>query len=72
MAYAGVDYNLSSPYVHSRVDSNTFTLGSRLYPPVRGLGFGLWKCLQEPNIYVLYTLYSIHNTIYTLALHMDT
>jgi hypothetical protein len=40
-------------YVHSRVDSNTFTMGnlvpestltlyqSRLYPPVRDFGFGL-------------------------------
>jgi hypothetical protein len=28
MAYAEVDYNLSSPYVHSRVDSNTFTMGN--------------------------------------------
>ncbi len=49
--YAGVDYNLT--YVHSRVDSNTFTKGnpmpeltltlcqSRLYPPVRDFGFGL-------------------------------
>ncbi len=49
--YAGVDYN--SPYVHSRVNSNTFTMGnpmpesiltlcqSRLYPPVRDFGFGL-------------------------------
>jgi hypothetical protein len=67
MAYAGVDYNLSSPYVHSRVDSNTFTMGNPMsestftyagvyFSPVRGFGFGLWKCLQEPYIYVLYTL----------------
>ncbi len=40
--YAGADYDL--PYVHSRVDSNTFTMGivtlcqSRLYPPVRDIG----------------------------------
>ncbi len=25
---AGVDYNLTSPYVHSRVDSNSFTMGN--------------------------------------------
>jgi hypothetical protein len=25
--YAGADYNLTSPYVHPRVDSNTFTMG---------------------------------------------
>ncbi len=43
----------ASPYVHSRVDSNTFTMGipmpestltlclSRLYPPIRDFGFGL-------------------------------
>ncbi len=49
------DLTITSPYVHSRVDSNTFTMGnpmpvekstsilcqSRLYPPVRDLGFGL-------------------------------
>ncbi len=45
---------LTSPYVHSRVDSNTFTMGihmpestltlfqSRLHPPVRDFEFGLW------------------------------
>jgi hypothetical protein len=49
--YRGVDYNLT--YVHSRVDSNTFTTGkpmpestltpsqSRFYPPVRDFGFSL-------------------------------
>ncbi len=50
------------PYVHSRVDSNTFTMANptpwwpilwqgRLYPPVRDLGFGLrvwnWRRLSE-------------------------
>ncbi len=51
-AYAGVNYNLTF-YVHSRVDSNTFTMGnpvpestltlwqSRLYPLARDIGFGL-------------------------------
>jgi hypothetical protein len=46
---------ITSLYVHSRVDSNTFTKGnpyarvdlnlicqSRLYSPVRDFGFGLW------------------------------
>ncbi len=44
---------ITSPYVHSIVDSNTFIMGnpmpdstlilcqSRLYPPVRDFGFGL-------------------------------
>jgi hypothetical protein len=43
-----------SPFVHSRVDSNTFTMVNpmpestltlcqrRLYPPMRDFGFGLW------------------------------
>jgi hypothetical protein len=47
------ELTVTSPYVHSRVDSNTFTMGnpmpestltlfqSRLYPPVRDFGFGL-------------------------------
>jgi hypothetical protein len=51
--HAVVDYVLTSTYVHSRVDSNTFTMGnpmpesaltlcqSRLYPPVRDFGLGL-------------------------------
>ncbi len=48
--FAGFDYN--SPYVPSRVDSNTFTMGNPmpestltlclLYPPVRDFGFSLW------------------------------
>ncbi len=50
--HAGADYNLNLN-VHSRVDSNTFTMGnpmpkstltpcrSRLYPPFRDFGFGL-------------------------------
>ncbi len=45
---------INSPCVHSRVDSNTFTMGnpmpestltvcqSRLSPPVRDFGFRLW------------------------------
>ncbi len=49
--------NIASPYVHSRVDSNTFTMGnpmpestlslcqSRLFPPVREFGFGFWFIL---------------------------
>ncbi len=52
--YAGA--TITSPDVHSRVDSNTFTTGippesnlnlcqSRLYPLVRDFGFGL--CFQE-------------------------
>jgi hypothetical protein len=52
--YAGVDFFLTSPYVHSRVDSNTCTMGNpmpesaltlcqrRLYAPVKDLGFGLY------------------------------
>ncbi len=28
--YAGVDYSITSPYVHSRVDSKTFTMGNPL------------------------------------------
>jgi hypothetical protein len=51
--YAGVD--LTSSYVHSKVDSNTFTMNnpmpkststlcqSRFYPPVRDFGFGIRK-----------------------------
>jgi hypothetical protein len=53
--YAGADYNLTLFY--SIVDFNTFTMGlgnplpestltlcqSRLYPPVRDFGFGLWS-----------------------------
>ncbi len=47
------ELTIASPYVHSRVDSNTFTLGNpmpestltlcqiRLYPPVRDFGFSL-------------------------------
>ncbi len=50
-------YAITSPYVHSRVDSNTFTMGnpmpestltlcqSRLYPSVRDFGFGLCSLL---------------------------
>ncbi len=49
------EVTITSPCVNSRVDSNTFTLGnpmpestltlcqSRLYPPVRNFGFGLWS-----------------------------
>jgi hypothetical protein len=48
----GADY-ITPPYVHFRVDTNTFTMGnpmpestltlcqSRLYPPVRDFEFGL-------------------------------
>ncbi len=48
------ELTIISPYVLSRVDSNTFTNGqpyarvdlnlceSRLHPPVRDFGFGLW------------------------------
>ncbi len=53
-----LELTITSPYVHSRVDSNTFTMGnpmtessltlcqSRLYPLVRDFGFGLrvWQC----------------------------
>jgi hypothetical protein len=47
------ELTITSPYVHSRIDSNTFAMGSpmpestlalcqsRLYPPVRDFGFGL-------------------------------
>jgi hypothetical protein len=47
------ELTITSPYVHSRVDSNKFTMGnpmpeltltlsqSRLYPPVRDFGFDL-------------------------------
>jgi hypothetical protein len=47
------ELTITSPYVHSRVDSNTFNTGnpmpestltlcqSRLYPPFRDFGFGL-------------------------------
>jgi hypothetical protein len=52
------EMNITSPYIHSRVDSNTFTMGnpmpkstltlcqSRLYPPVRDFGFGFWTHRQ--------------------------
>jgi hypothetical protein len=45
---------ITSPHVHSRVDSNTFTMGNpmpeptltlckrRLYSPARDFGFSLW------------------------------
>ncbi len=48
------ELTITSPYAHSRVESNTFTMDkpmpeptltlfqSRLYPPVWGFGFGLW------------------------------
>ncbi len=48
------ELTITSPYVHSRVDSNTFTMGnplpestltlchSRLYSPVRAFGISLW------------------------------
>jgi hypothetical protein len=48
------ELTITSPYVHSSIDSNTFTKGNpmpastltlcqtRLYPPVRDFGFGLW------------------------------
>ncbi len=48
-----LELTITLPYVHSRVDSNTFTMGnpmpestltlcqSRLYPPVRDFEFGL-------------------------------
>ncbi len=51
------EFTITSPYVHSRVDSNTFTMGNpmpestltlclrRLYPPVRDFRFGLWPLL---------------------------
>jgi hypothetical protein len=41
------ELTITSPYVHSGIDSNIFTMGmvtlfkSRLYPPVRDFGFGL-------------------------------
>jgi hypothetical protein len=53
------ELTITSPYVHSGVDSNTFTMGnpmpdstlilcqSRLYPPVRDFGFGLFT-----NLYI--------------------
>ncbi len=49
------ELTINSPYVHSRVDSNTFTMGKQPYArvdinrmpeltlsPVRDFGFGLW------------------------------
>ncbi len=51
------EFTIASPYIHSRVNSNTFTMGNpdnpmpestltlcqgRLYPPVREFGFALW------------------------------
>jgi hypothetical protein len=44
------ELTITSPYINSRVDSNTFTMGNpmpestltRLCPPVRDFGFGLW------------------------------
>jgi hypothetical protein len=59
--YAGVD----SPYVHSRVDSNTFTMGnpipestltlyrSRLYPPRQGL----WIWPLNSHVLLIYVFY---------------
>ncbi len=55
MVYGTLELTITSAYVHSRVDSNTFTTGkpmpestltlrqSRLFPPVRDIGFGLRK-----------------------------
>ncbi len=49
----------TSPYVHSGVDYNIFTMGNpmsestlilcqnHLYPPVRDFGFGLWGSAEE-------------------------
>ncbi len=41
------ELTITSPYVHSRVDSNTITMGNPLpestLSPVRDFGFGLWK-----------------------------
>jgi hypothetical protein len=51
---------ITSSYVHSRFDFNTFTMGnhvpestltlsqSRHYPPVRDFGFGLCTHLRNP------------------------
>ncbi len=55
------ELTINSPFFHSRVDSNTFTMGtpmpesavtlcqSRLYPPVRDFGFGLSTLVCPPT-----------------------
>jgi hypothetical protein len=45
------ELTIDSPYVHSRVDSNTFTMSnpmpeSTFYPPVRDFGFGLCNIIE--------------------------
>jgi hypothetical protein len=56
------ELTITSPYVHSRVDSDTFIMGnlmpkstltlcqSRLSPPVRDFGFGLRMFISTPKI----------------------
>jgi hypothetical protein len=59
------ELTITSPYVHSRFDSNTFTMGNpvpestlslyqiRLYPPIRVFGFGSAIATnQEHDIYL--------------------
>jgi hypothetical protein len=47
------ELTITSPHVHSRVDSNTFTMGNPclsqfyLLVIVRDLGFGLWKRMDS-------------------------
>jgi hypothetical protein len=71
--YARVDYCITSPYVHSKFGSNTFTMGgnpipestltlsqSRIYRAVRDYEFGLW--LQPPDIHYQSTNTAIMTT----------
>jgi hypothetical protein len=41
--YAGVDY-ITLPYVHSRVDFNTFTMGNPMPESTLSPSQGLWIC----------------------------
>ena len=55
------ELTITSPYVDSRVDSNTFTMGNLLseptiYPPVRGFGLG-FLCLTEADAHFFLPLY---------------
>ncbi len=81
--YSMPELNITSPYVQSRVDSNTFTMGnpmpestltlcqSRLYPLVRDFGFSLMIWYTLINIYkhkfIFYLFFYVFNTASSAA-----
>jgi hypothetical protein len=61
-------------HVHSRVDSNTFTMGVTFIPPVRDFRFGVCDgrarilgCFGESIMYDFYALFLTRVRIYKIA-----